>query len=149
MLVINQQLTVGSKRVFRDGSGLDSELPTCVLCSISVEVEEYEEEQSTEVDNEMNLVPERRAAIEISREKAGLIMYISMGRPGLQFSSKTVTSTIAKPPEITKSRLGKIARYLEDKPALECVHACQNEVNWYMAFDWAGHADQQQRCWKS
>ena len=69
MLVINQQRTVGSKRVFRDGSGLDSELPTCVLCSISEEVEAYEEEQSTEVDNEMNLVPELRAAIEISREK--------------------------------------------------------------------------------
>ena len=65
-------------------------------------------------------------------------MFVSMGRPSLQFSSKTVTSTIAKPPEITKSRLGKIARYLEDKPALECVHACQNEVNGYMAFDWAG-----------
>ena len=31
-----------ARRVFTDGPGLDSELPTYVLCSISEEVEEYE-----------------------------------------------------------------------------------------------------------
>ena len=50
-----------------------TELPSCVLCPISEEVEEHEE-QEEDSGNEMNLVPERRVydsktGIEISREK--------------------------------------------------------------------------------
>ena len=44
MLVIDQQPTVGGRRVFKDGSGLDSELPTYARCPISEDVEEYEEQ---------------------------------------------------------------------------------------------------------
>ena len=67
---VPQQPTVGGWRVFTDGSGLDSELPTCVLCPISEEVEDYEEDS----ENVMNLVPERRendskTGTEIPREK--------------------------------------------------------------------------------
>ena len=46
--------------------------------------------------------------------------------------TKTVISTIAKPLQIAKSRLRKIARYLEDKPVLAL--ALQNEVDECMAF---------------
>ena len=58
------------RRVFADGSGLESELAIYVLCHISEEVEDHEEDSS----NEMHLVPERRAydsktGIEIPREK--------------------------------------------------------------------------------
>ena len=74
------------------------------------------------------------------RWASGLIMSISMDQPDLQFNSKMVMSTIAKLLEITKSRLRKIARYLEDKPVLEYVCTYQNEVAECMAFgdsDWA------------
>ena len=67
--------------------------------------------------------------MKFAQQASGLIKYISMDRPDLQFSSKTVMSTIAKPPEIRKSRLRKIARHLEDKPVLEYVCAYQNEVD--------------------
>ena len=56
-------------------------------------------------------------------QRASGLMYISMGQPDLQFRSNTVMSTIAKPLEITTSRLRTIARYLEDKPVLEYVCA--------------------------
>ena len=73
MLVIDQQPTVRGRRVLTDGSGLDSELPTYVLCPISEEAEEHEEQEENS-ENDMNLVPERRVydsktGIEISREK--------------------------------------------------------------------------------
>ena len=73
MLVIDQRPTVGGMRVFTDGSGLDSDLPTCVLCLIPEEVEEYEEQEEDSV-NKRNLVTERwvydsKTGIEISREK--------------------------------------------------------------------------------
>ena len=58
MLVIDQQATVGSMRVFTDGSESDSELPIYVLCLIPEEVEEYEE-QEEDSGNKMNLVAER------------------------------------------------------------------------------------------
>ena len=69
---------------------------------------------------------------------SGLIVYISMDRPDPQSSPTTVMSTIAKLVEITRSRLRKIAQYLEDKPVLECVHTYLNEVTECMAFgdDW-------------
>ena len=59
--------------MFADGSGLDSELPTYVLCPTSEEVEEYEK-QEEDSGNEMNLVRERRVydsktGIEIFRER--------------------------------------------------------------------------------
>ena len=63
------------------------------------------------------------------------------GQADLQFSSKSVMSTIAKLVEITRSRLRKISQYLEDQPVLEFLHAYQNEVAECMAFgdrDWAG-----------
>ena len=37
MLVINQPLTAGGRRLFVNGSGLDSELPTFVVRAISEE----------------------------------------------------------------------------------------------------------------
>ena len=61
-------------------------------------------------------------------------MYISTDRPNHQFSSKTVMSTIAKPLEITKSRLRKIARYLEDKPVLVRVVRTRIECLSALAF---------------
>ena len=54
MLVIDQQPTVGGRRVFT----LDSELPTSVFCPISEEVVD-DEEQEKDSGNEMDLVPER------------------------------------------------------------------------------------------
>ena len=54
--------------------------------------------------------------------------------PDLKFISKTVMSMNAKSLEITKSLLRKIARHLEDKPVLECIHAYQIEVAECMAF---------------
>ena len=48
------------------------------------------------------------SAVKLAQRASGPIMYIRMERPDLQFSSKTVMSTIAKPLEITKSRLRKI-----------------------------------------
>ena len=57
------------------------------------------------------------------RELEGSVMELAMDQPDLQFSLKTVMSTIAKPLEITQSRLRQIARYLEDKPVLEHVYA--------------------------
>ena len=70
--------------------------------------------------------------MKLAERTSGLIVYISMDRPDLQFSSKTEMSTIAKPLQITKSRLRKIARYLEDKPVLALAY--QNEVDECMAF---------------
>ena len=69
MLVIDQQRTVGGRRVFT----LDSELPTSVFCPISEEVVD-DEEQEKDSGNEMDLVPERqmydsKTGIEIPREK--------------------------------------------------------------------------------
>ena len=74
--------------------------------------------------------------------------------PDLQFSSKTMMSTTAKPLEITKSRLNKIARYLEYKRVLEYVYAYQTEVAECMAFGDSGreiarHGAEQRRCWRS
>ena len=99
------------------------------------------------------LEPEQRATVVVMRTRSwqgsvmklpqrasGLITHISMDRPELPFSSKTVMSTIAKPLEVTKSRLQKIARYLKDNPVLQYVCAYQNEVDECMAFgdsDWA------------
>ena len=75
------------------------------------------------------------SVMQLAQQASGLVMYIGMDRPDVQISSKTVMSTIAKPLEINKkSRLRKIARYLEDKPALEHVDAYQNEVGECMAF---------------
>ena len=59
--------------MFTDGSGLDGELPTNVLCPISEEVEDYED-QEEDPGNEMNVVPERQVydskiGIEIASEK--------------------------------------------------------------------------------
>ena len=45
MLAIDQQPTVGGRRVCTDGSRLDSELPTCVLCPTSEELEEYDDQE--------------------------------------------------------------------------------------------------------
>ena len=70
----------------------------------------------------------------LAQPASSLMMYISTDGSDLQFSSKTVTPTSAKPPEITKSRVRKIARYMEDKPVLECVCAYQSEVAECMAF---------------
>ena len=84
--------------------------------------------------------------MKLVQRASGLIMYISMERPDLQFISKTVMSTIARSLEITKSRLRKIAMYLEDKPSLEKVYAHQSVVAECMAFgesDWA--ADRETR----
>ena len=74
MQVIDLQRTVGGWRVLTDGSGLDTELSTCVLRPISEEVKNYEV-QEEDFGNEMNLVPERqvydsKTGIDISREKA-------------------------------------------------------------------------------
>ena len=57
--------------------------------------------------------------MKLVQRASGLVMSIFLDRPDLQSSLKTVM--IAKPLEITKSRLGKIERYLEDKPVLEYV----------------------------
>ena len=56
MLVIDQQPTVGGKRVFTDGSG--QRVPS-VLCPTFEELEEYDE-QEEDSPNETNMVPERR-----------------------------------------------------------------------------------------
>ena len=45
MLVIAQEPTVVGRCVFADGSGLNSDFQTYVLCPISEEVEEYEGQQ--------------------------------------------------------------------------------------------------------
>ena len=72
--------------------------------------------------------------MKLVQRASGLIMYICMERPDLQFSAKTVMSTIARSLEITKSRLRKIAMYLEDKPSLKNVYAYQSEVAECLAF---------------
>ena len=60
-------------------------------------------------------------------------MYISMDRLDLQFSSK------AKLMVITKARLQKISRYLEDKPVLERFCGYQSEAAECMVFgQWLG-----------
>ena len=76
MLVTDQQPTFGGRRVFVNGSCLDSDSPTAVLYPISedVGVVEYEEEPVEDSENKMALVPERHAydskiGIEFSRDK--------------------------------------------------------------------------------
>ena len=66
---------------------------------------------------------------------------------------QTVMSTIAKLLEITKPRLRKTARYLEDKPVLEYVMSTRTRTSAWRSEtatrpEIARHADQQQR-WKS
>ena len=73
MLVIDQQATVGGRRVCTDGSGLDSESPTHVLCSTTEEVEEYEEQEEDSGKRD-ETGPERRVCdsktgIEISHQE--------------------------------------------------------------------------------
>ena len=68
---------------------------------------------------------------------------------------QTVLRTIAKLLEMTKSRVRKTARYLEDKPVLENVMSTR--ARWTSAWrsetatrpEIARHADQPRRCWKS
>ena len=79
------------------------------------------------------------SATKLAQRASGLIMYISMDRHDLRFRSTTMMSTTPKRLEITKSRLRKVARYLEDTPVPEHVYAYQNEVAECMAFgdsDW-------------
>ena len=52
------------------------------------------------------------SVMKLAQRAYGLKVYISKDHPDLQFSSKTVRSTIAKPLEVTRSRIWKIARYL-------------------------------------
>ena len=96
------------------------------------------------------------SVMKLAQRVSGLIMYISKDRPDLQFSSKTVMITIAKPQEITKLRLQKIARYLQNKPGLEyvlCVAERGGRVHdvseTATGVEIVRHADQQRRCWRS
>ena len=86
---------------------------------------------------------------------SGLTMKISMNRPDLQFSSKTVMSTIAQPVVVTDSRLRNFSECLEDTRVLEYLCGCQSEVTKCTAFgdgDWAWDVEScwsTTGCWKS